>query len=124
MSSAAFDSGELCFLADGSGSLIGYQETSASWTNLLAFSSEQRALQFRRDSGLSKCAVVALDLADAASLGALIAQVKRRAVRSLLVDLDYHTGRCREVGFAGQSLAAPTERQLAPRTAGLSVTRT
>jgi hypothetical protein len=123
LSDSAFEYSELCFLADESGSLIGYQETGASWTSLLAFSSEQKALQFRRDSGLSKCAVLALDLSDTSNLQALIAQVKRRAVRSLLLDLDFHSGRCSEVGFIGKSLTAPIDRQLTPRTANLSVTR-
>jgi hypothetical protein len=124
LSSAAFDSDELCFLADESGALVAYQETGASWISLLAFTTEKKALQFRQDSGLSRCAIVGLDLADTSSMQALIAQAKRQTVRSLLVDLDFHTGRCREVGFVGLSLATPTERQLAPKAVRSFLTHT
>ncbi len=116
------DRGELCFLADEAGALIAYQETGASWTSLLAFSDEEKALEFRRRGGLVNCAVVAIDLADEASVRALITQVKRRAVRSLLLDLNFDSGHCQEVELIGQAFANPTERRLAPKARGSSLT--
>ncbi|HJU27903.1 MAG TPA: hypothetical protein VJ718_01970, partial [Candidatus Binataceae bacterium] len=92
---------ELHFLLDADGAFIAYQEKDQSWAGALAFSSEERAREFTALSRLDAAEVVAVALEDEANVAALIAALKRRPIRYLLLDLDYHTGKCRQVDFDG-----------------------
>ncbi len=105
---------ELFFLLDRAGALIVYQEKGASWAGLLAFSSEAKAEEFRRASNLDVAEVAAIVADDRDAVARLIAAVKPRAVRNLLLDLDYRTGHCTEVAFEGDRLGASRERQFTP----------
>ena len=102
---------ELHFLLDRSGALIVFQEKRASWAGVLAFSSEERAREFCRASGLDVAEVAAISAGDRDAAARLIADVKLRAVRNLLLDLDYQTGRCTRVEFEGDGFGAATEHQ-------------
>ncbi|GEM_PF-442071 len=112
MSGSLLDVQELLFLSDPTGELVAFQETGSSWTNVLAFSSEDKAEAFRRASGLSNCQIVALQLVDAESLRNLVRELKRKMVRSLFVDLDFHTGECLDVWLVGEGLGEARKRQL------------
>jgi hypothetical protein len=103
---------ELYFLLDGTGAIIAYQETEQSWAGALAFSSEALARQFQAVSKLEASEVAAIDADDRTSLGELVTALKRRPIRYLLLDLDYQTGKCRQVDFDGDGLGAIRERQL------------
>jgi hypothetical protein len=102
---------ELYFLLDASGAVIAYQEKEQSWAGALAFSSEELARNFLQASHLEVAEIVAIDMEDHANLGALIATLKRRPIRYLLVNLDYRTGACRQVDFEGEGLGVIRERQ-------------
>ncbi|MGD0075671.1 MAG: hypothetical protein ABSD31_15215 [Candidatus Binataceae bacterium] len=115
---SALECKELYFLIDSAGALSAYQEKDASWAGLLAFSSEDRARDFCRDSGSEAREIVALPVSDRASLVALIGQVKKRAIRHLLLDLDYRHGRCFQVEFEGDGFGEVSERQFVPPAAG------
>ncbi len=106
-----FDFPELYFLIDAAGALIAFQEKDESWAGALAFSSEERARGFVAQSRLEVAEVAAIATDDSASVAALIAAVKRRPIRYLLLDLDYRTGACRQVDFAGDGFGAMRERQ-------------
>ncbi len=103
--------GELHFLLDSEGAIIAYQEKDQSWAGALAFSSEESAREFARLSRLDAAEIAAVATDDRASIAALIAALKRRPIRYLLLDLDYHTGKCRQVDFDGDALGATRERQ-------------
>jgi hypothetical protein len=105
---------ELWFLLDAAGALIVYQQTGASWAGVLAFSSEERAREFCRASNLEVAEVASIAAGDASAVASLIASVKRRAVRNLLLDLDYRTGACTRIEFDGDALGAATAYQFAP----------
>jgi hypothetical protein len=102
---------ELHFLLDSAGALIVFQEKEASWAGVLAFSSEERAREFLRQSNLEAAEIAAIASGDRAGIAQLVALVKRRAVRNLLLDLDYATGKCVRIEFEGDALGAATEHQ-------------
>ncbi len=106
-----FDFPELFFLLDAAGALIAFQEKDQSWAGALAFSSEARAREFVAQSRLEVAEIAAIETADRESVAALIAAVKRRPIRHLLLDLDYRTGACRQAGFAGDGFGAIHQRQ-------------
>jgi hypothetical protein len=102
---------ELHFLLDSGGALIVFQEKEASWAGVLAFSSEARAREFLRQSNLEAAEIAAIASGDRAGIAQLIMLVKPRAVRNLLLDLDYATGKCIRVEFQGDALGAAVEHQ-------------
>ncbi len=106
---------ELHFLLDGRGSLVIYQENDASWAGALAFTSEAKAREFAETSRLEVSEVAAISTADRESVAGLINQVKRRAVRNLLLDLDYRTGECEMVEFQGESLGTARPWRFTPK---------
>jgi hypothetical protein len=82
---------------------------------VLAFSTEARAREFMAASGFEAAEIAALARDDKASMAALIGSVKRRAIRHILLDLDYHTGLCTQVEFDGEGLGTASQRRLEPR---------
>jgi hypothetical protein len=102
---------ELHFLLDSAGALIVFQEKEASWAGVLAFSSEERAREFLRQSDLEAAEIAAIASGDRAGIAQLVAMVKRRAIRNLLLDLDYTSGKCTRIEFAGDALGSATEHQ-------------
>ena len=102
---------ELHFLLDPDGALVAFQEKSASWMSLLAFSTVDIAQDLIADSGLKASEIVSIASGDADSIARLIRTVKQRAIRNLLLDLDYKTGRCLRVEFVGERLGDATEHQ-------------
>jgi len=114
---SAAGSGDLHLLLDRDGALIVFQESGSAWAGVLGFSSEEKAREFIAASRLEAAEIAAIDRADAQSVAALVANVKRRAVRYLLLDLDYRTGRCIQIDFEGDRLGLERERQLTPRPA-------
>jgi hypothetical protein len=105
---------ELYLVLDHSGAIIAYQEKDEPWAGALAFSSEELARSFIDASHLDASEVVAIDADDTSNLGNLIASLKRRPIRYLLLDLDYRSGKCRQVDFEGNALAGTRERQFTP----------
>ena len=108
---STLDCAELYFLLDRDGSIIAFQEKDQSWAGALAFSSEDLARRFVGTSRLEVAEVAAVALDDRASLTALIMALKKRPIRYLLLDLDYATGACRQIDFAGDGLGAVKARQ-------------
>ncbi len=106
---------EIHFLLDGGGSIVVYQEKDTSWLGVLAFSSEANARAFVEASKLQVSEIVAIAASDAASIAALIAQVKKRMVRNLLLDLDYASGECIVVEFEGDRLGPTRSWRFEPR---------
>jgi hypothetical protein len=106
---------EIYFLLDGGGSLIVYQEKGTSWLGVLAFSSEAKAREFVEASRLEVSDVVAIAASDAESIAGLIAQVKKRLVRNLLLDLNYVSGECTLVEFEGDRLGPTRPWRFEPR---------
>jgi hypothetical protein len=106
---------EIHFLLDGGGSIVVYQEKDTSWLGVLAFSSEANARAFVEASKLQVSDIVAIAASDAASIAALIAQVKKRMVRNLLLDLDYASGECTVVEFEGDRLGPTRSWRFEPR---------
>ena len=106
---------EIYFLLDGAGSLVVYQEKDTSWLGVLAFSSEANARAFVEASKLEVSEVVAIAASDAESIAGLIAQVKKRMVRNLLLDLDYVSGECTIVEFEGDHLGPTRRWQFEPK---------
>jgi hypothetical protein len=104
---------ELYLLLDDSGAIVAYQEKEQSWAGALAFSSEDLARNFLDASRLEVSEIVAIDTEDRPNLQGLIASLKRRPIRYLLLDLDYRTGACQQVDFEGDGLGAMRERQFA-----------
>ena len=109
---------EIHFLLDGGGSLVVYQEKDTSWLGVLAFSSETNARAFVEASKLDVSDVVAIAAYDAQSIAGLIAQVKKRLVRNLLLDLDYVSGECTIVEFEGDGLGPTRSWRFEPRHQG------
>jgi hypothetical protein len=105
---------ELHLLLDSAGALIVFQEKGATWAAVLAFSSEDKAREFCRTSNLDAAEVAALSTDDSQAVGTLVASIKRRAIRNLLLDLDYKTGACTQIDFEGDSFGAITPRQFTP----------
>jgi len=67
------DPKEFHFLLDSTGALILFQETGSPWANLLAFSTENRAREFIRQSKLEVAEIAAI----AASDGGEMAKLKK-----------------------------------------------
>lgn len=107
---------ELHLLLDSAGALIVFQEKGATWAGVLAFSSEDKAREFCRVSNLDAAEVAALSTADREAVAGLIASIKRRAIRNLLLDLDYKTGASTQIDFEGDSFGAITPRQFTAAT--------
>lgn len=105
---------ELYFLLDSGGALIAFQENGAAWAGVLAFSSEERAREFARKRNLNATEVAAIASGDPEAIAELVRSVKPRAIRNLMLDLDYATGRCTQIEFEGDGLGAMTERQFIP----------
>lgn len=105
------DCKELHFLLDSDGAFIAYQEKDNSWAGALAFSSEEAARKFIELSHLDAAEIAAVAVDDRASIAALVNAMKRRPIRYLLLDLDYHSGGCQQVDFEGEGLGAVTQRQ-------------
>jgi len=108
------DAKEFHFLLDSAGALIVFQETGSSWAHVLAFSSETCAREFIRQSRLEVAEIAAMPAGDRAALATLIRSVKRRAVRNLLLDLDYTSGECVAIEFEGEALGIAREWRLGP----------
>jgi hypothetical protein len=102
---------ELYFLLDADGAIVAYQEKDQAWAGALAFSSEELARNFLRASHLEAAEIVAVDTEDRPNLHTLITTLKRRPIRYLLLDLDYHNGTCRQVDFDSDGLGVIRERQ-------------
>jgi hypothetical protein len=108
------DPKEFHFLLDSTGALIVFQETGSPWANVLAFSTEDHAREFIRQSRLEVAEIAAIAASDRGELAKLIRSVKPRAVRNLLLDLDYASGVCRALEFEGDSLGAARDYRLNP----------
>ena len=106
---------EIYFLLDSAGSIVVYQEKDTSWLGVLAFSSEANAREFVVASKLEVSEVVAIAASDAESIAGLIAQVKKRLVRNLLLDLDYVSGECTIVEFEGDRLGPTRSWRFEPK---------
>jgi hypothetical protein len=107
----ALDCEELHFLLDNRGAIIAYQEKEQSWAGALAFSSEELARKFAELSHLDAAEIAAIARDDHGSVAALITALKLRPIRYLLLDLDYHSGKCLQVDFEGSGFGAVRERQ-------------
>jgi hypothetical protein len=107
----ALNSEELYFLLDREGAIIAFQEKDQSWAGALVFSNEALAQHFITASRLDVAEVAAIASEDRESIAALIAAMKKRPIRYLLLDLDYHTGACCQVDFDGVNLGAVKPRQ-------------
>ena len=108
------DPKEFHFLLDSTGALIVFQETGSSWANVLAFSTETRAREFIRQSKLEVAEIAAIAASDGGEMAKLIRSLKPRAVRNLLLDLDYASGDCRAVEFEGDALGIARDYRLSP----------
>ena len=105
---------ELHLLLDSAGAVIVFQEKGATWAGVLAFSSEEKAREFCRTSNLDAAEVAAISADDTQAVATLIASIKRRAIRNVLLDLDYKTGACTQIDFDGDSFGAIAPRQFTP----------
>ena len=105
---------EIHLLLDSAGALIVFQEKGATWAGVLAFSSEDKAREFCRVSNLDAAEVAAISTHDLQAVAELIASIKRRAIRNLLLDLDYKTGACTQIDFDGDSFGDATAHQFTP----------
>ena len=105
---------EIHLLLDAAGALIVFQEKGATWAGVLAFTSEDKAREFCRQSHLDAAEVGAISTDDREAVAALVNSIKRRAVRNLLLDLDYKTGACTQIDFEGDSFGLATSRQFTP----------
>lgn len=105
---------EFHFLLGRADELIVYQEKSTAWVGVPAFTTEERAREFVKASGLEIAEIASVAASDRESLATLINSVKRLTVRNLLLDLDYRTGRCTAVEFEGDRLGPAREWQFTP----------
>ena len=105
------DHKELHFLLDSEGAFIAFQEEGTSWAGALAFSSEELARKFVELSRLDAAEIAAVATEDRESVAALVTAMKRRPIRYLLLDLDYHTGHCHQIDFEHEGFGAVKERQ-------------
>ena len=105
---------EIHLLLDSGGALIVFQEKGATWAGVLAFTSEDKAREFCRQSHLDAAEVGAISTDDSEAIAALVHSIKRRVIRNLLLDLDYKTGTCTQIDFDGDLFGAETARQLTP----------
>ena len=102
---------ELHFLLDADGALIAFQEKDQSWAGALVFSSEELARRFIELSHLEVREIASLATDDSERIAALIAAMKRGPKRYALLDLDYHSGACKQVDFEGDRFGTATARQ-------------
>ena len=105
---------EIHLLLDADGALIVFQEKGAPWAGVLAFTSEDKAREFCRQSHLDAAEIGAISTDDREAVAALVNSIKRRAIRNLLLDLDYKTGTCTQIDFEDDTFGAETARQLTP----------
>jgi len=108
---SGLDYNELHFLLDADGAIIAFQEKEQSWAGALAFSREENARRFVESSHLEAAEIAAVALSDRANVAGLIAALKRRPIRYVLLDLDYHSGKCLQVDFEGDGFGPAQERQ-------------
>ena len=54
--------------------------------------------------------------ADPDAVATLIASIKRRAIRNVLLDLDYKTGACTQIDFEGDAFGTAAPRQFTPHS--------
>jgi hypothetical protein len=108
------DPKEFHFLLDSTGALIVFQETGSSWASVLAFSTEDRAREFIRQSKLEVAEIAAIAASNGGEMAKLIRSVKPRAVRNLLLDLDYAGGDCLALEFEGDALGIARDYRLSP----------
>jgi len=108
---SALECRELHLLLDSAGAIIAFQEKDQSWAGALAFSSEENARRFAQQSRLEVAEIAAVAADDRGSIAALVAALKRRPIRYVLLDLDYQSGKCRQVDFEGEGFGAVKERQ-------------
>ena len=112
---SAFAASELHLLLDAAGALVAYQEEGSSWAGVLGFSSEACARQFVAASQLDAAEIATIDPADPEQVASLVNAAKRRAMRYLLLDLDWQSGECRQVEFDGVAFGEVSERRFSPR---------
>jgi len=105
---------EIHLLLDAAGALIVFQEKGAPWAGVLAFTSEDKARDFCRQSHLDAAEIGAISTDDREAVAALVIAIKRRAIRNLLLDLDYKTGTCTQIDFDGDSFGNQVARQFTP----------
>ena len=105
---------ELNFLLGRDGSLVVYQEKDTSWVGVPAFSSEEKAREFVHASNLDVVDIASIRSDDAGSIAELIRSIKKRAVRNLLLDLDYRSGKCVIIDFIGDGLGPRREWRFTP----------
>ena len=105
---------EIHLLLDSAGALIVFQEKGVPWAGVLAFSSEDKAREFCARSHLDAAEIGAIATDDREAVASLVSSIKRRAIRNLLLDLDYQTGACTQIDFNGDSLGELTPRQFTP----------
>lgn len=105
--------GDLFFLLDRNHALVAFRENVAPWAAVVAFSSEQEAARFCRDSGC-EAEIVAVAAADEASLRSMISEMKRGGIRYLLLDLDYRRGGCTRYEFEGDWFGPSAPHQFRP----------
>jgi hypothetical protein len=111
---SALPAKQLNLLLDAAGALIVYQQKGTYWAGVLGFSSHERAREFVGASNLDVAEIGVIDPADPAQVGSLVESVKRRAIRYLLLDLDWRTGQCLQVDFEGDGFGASREYRFAP----------
>lgn len=111
---SAIPASELHLVLDAAGSLVAYQEEGTSWAAVLGFSSETRARRFVAASGLDASEIATIDPADPEQVASLVNAAKRRAMRYLLLDLDWKSGECRQVEFDADGFGEVSERRFAP----------
>jgi hypothetical protein len=105
---------EIHLLLDSVGALIVFQEKGAPWAGVLAFTSEDKAREFCTQSNLDAATIGAISTDDREAVAALVNSIKRRAIRNLLLDLDYKTGACTQIDFDGDAFGAATPHQFTP----------
>ena len=112
---SGIETAELNFLLDRAGAVIAFQEKDQSWAGALAFSSEEKARRFIETSRVEVSEIATLATDDEEGIAGLIAVLKKRPIRYLLLDLDYRTGECQQVDFEGARLGRAVARQFAPK---------
>jgi len=105
---------QLNVLLDAAGALIVYQQKGTYWVGVLGFSSHERARAFVDASNLEVAEIGVIDPADPAQVASFVEAVKQRAIRYLLLDLDWRTGQCLQVEFEGNGFGAIREHRFAP----------
>ena len=115
---AEFSPTELHFLLRPDGSLVAYQEEASSWAAVVAFSSIDLAATFCRDSGINDAQIAAIDPDDSQSIAALVGQIKKRAIRFILLDLNYRSGRGVRIQLEADHLGAHSDYQVTPARRG------